>query len=395
VALEIGTTKVIAMVAEMLEDRTIMVSGVEQVSSVGVRKGEIVDLANVSVYVKRVLESVERTSNVSVAEVYLCTSAGHIQGKVNRGTIPIGGDGEVADDDMDEVAEVARSLALPEERQVIHTIHGHYEIDGQSNIISPEGMLGNSLSLDMLVLHGVRSLITNVSRGVTSLNYDVADIAFGGLCSALAVLTAEQKKNGVLVIDLGGGTTDFMAYVDGVASCGGAIGVGGDHVTNDIQQAFAITTQQAERLKKDHGCALVGTGEEPVWVSLPSDVGYNQNTVNVRNLHTVIHVRMKETLEMVKKQLDNVNALPLLRSGVVLTGGGAHMKGIVELAEQIFGCSCSIGQPRGMSGIIKAVSGPEHAACCGLLRYGFKVQSSEQDDRGGLIIGRLKSLLGM
>jgi cell division protein FtsA len=394
-ALEIGTSKVIAMVGEMREDRTVMVTGMGECQSVGVRKGEIIDLENAMACVRSALESAEKTSNVFLGQVYLCVSGGHIRGRINSGTFPIiGSEGVVSEEDIDEVVDIARAVSLPDDRQVIHTIHRYFQIDDQEKIVSPEGMVGTTLGLDMLVLHGVRSLLTNSSRVVEQLQLEVNDIAFGGLCSALSVLTAEQKKSGALVVDLGGGTTDYMAYADGVATCGGSLGVGGDHVTNDIAQAFNISLPRAERLKKDMGRAIVAAVTEPARVSLPDEVGFQGRTVNVRSMHIVINARMKEIFEMVKKQLGDDNILRMVGAGVILTGGGTHLKGVTELAEKVFGVPCFVGSPRGITGIATVTDGPEYAACCGLLQYGFRVQGESTSGGGSLLGSFVKTLLG-
>ena len=208
------------------------------------------------------------------------------------------------------------------------------------------------------------------------------------------MLTAEQKKSGVVVIDLGGGTTDYMAYAGGVVACGGALGVGGDHVTNDLAIAFNIPMGRAEKLKQEIGSATIPAVLEPAKVSLPAEVGFPGRTINLRPVHTVINARMDEIFEMIKKRLDDDNVLPMVGAGVVLTGGGAHMKGVTELAETVFGVPCFIGAPRGITGIAVATDGPEYAACCGLVQYGFRVQERPGSGRGNILGAFMRTLLG-
>jgi cell division protein FtsA len=340
------------------------------------------------------LDAAEEMSNIYLHEVYLCVSGGHVCGMTNRGSTPItDADKIVSDYDIDQVIDIAKAVSIPNERQIIHTIHRYFSVDEQEKIISPEGMYGAKLSLDMLVLHGVRSLLVNSSRVVEQLQTEVNDTAFSGLCSALAVLTSEQKRRGAVVIDLGGGTTDYMAYTDGVAACGGSFGVGGDHISNDISLAFNIPLQRAEKLKKEHGCAIIAKETEPAKISLPADVGVANRIINMRSLHTVINARVNEIFEMVKKRLDDENVLPIIGAGVILTGGGAHLKGITDLAENVFGVPCFIGKPRGIAGVTTATDGPEYAACCGLVQYGLKVQG-EHTEKGSIISTLVKNLLG-
>ncbi len=393
-ALEIGTSKVIAMVGEMREDGTVMITGVGEHQSSGVRKGEIVDFENIVVCAQAALEEAERISNVVLGDIYLSVSGGHIRGTISSGSIPVlAPDGVVSEDDVDEVSDIARAINLSDDREVIHTMHRHFSVDDQERVLRPEGMVGTKLSLDMLVLHGVRSLLQNTSRVVEQMQVEVHDMVFSGLCSALSVLTAEQKKSGVVVIDLGGGTTDYMAYADGVVACGGALGVGGDHITNDIASAFNIPMGRAEKLKKEVGSATVLSVLEPARISLSAEVGFPERTINVRSMHTVINARMNETFSMVKKRLDDAHVLSMVGAGIVLTGGGAHLKGVTELAETVFGVPCFIGIPRGVAGIATATDGPEYAACCGLVQYGFRMQGDSQ--ASGSVLGSfVRTLLG-
>ncbi len=394
-AIDIGTTKIVAMVGEKREDGSIMITGVGHVPSVGVRKGQIIDLGNVTVCVKSALEMAEQTSNVNLGSVYVSVSGGHIRGKLNSGSIPIlDAEGGVSEEDIDEVGEIARAVNIPDDRQIIHTIHRRFSVDDQEQVVNPCGMLGSRLSLEMLVLHGSSSQLKNTSRVLEQLQLDVEDAAFSGLCSALAVLTPEWKKRGAVVIDLGGGTTDYMAYVDGVAACGGALGVGGDHVTNDIAIAFNMPTKQAERLKKERGSAIVEQVAEPSKILLPAEVGFPETTVHVRSMQIVINARMKETFEMLKGRLEKAGVLSKLGAGVLLTGGGAHLRGVAKLAEQVFGVPCSIGTPRGVTGIATETNGPEQSACCGLVQYGFRVQRESESERGSLLGSFVRTLLG-
>jgi cell division protein FtsA len=394
-ALEIGTSKIIAMVGEMREDGTVMITGVGERPSSGVRKGEIIDLENATVCAKAALEEAEETSNVSLGQIYVTISGGHIRGLVNRGAVPVRDpEGLVSEDDVEEVMEVARAISLPADREIIHTICRHFCIDDQEQVIKPEGMVGAKLSVDMLVLHGVRGLLRNTERVVEQIPMEVQDVAFGGLCSALSVLTIEQKTSGVVVIDLGGGTTDYMAYAGGVVACGGALGVGGDHVTNDMAIAFNIPMARAEKLKKEIGCATIAAAIDPPKISLPAEVGFPGRTINLRSMHTVINARVDEIFSMIKKRLDDDNVLPMVGAGIVLTGGGAHLKGVTDLAETVFGVPCFVGSPRGVTGIALATEGPEYAACCGLVQYGFRVQDRPNSGSNSLLGSFMKTLLG-
>ncbi|MCE9616320.1 MAG: cell division protein FtsA [Lentisphaerae bacterium] len=373
VGLEIGTTKVIALVGELRDDGVIMITGIGERPSTGVRKGEIIDIENAALCVKSVLAMAEERSNVAIREVLLAVSGGHVQGLVNRGTVPVfDKDGEISREDLDEVMEVAKAVNLPPEREILHTISQYYYIDNDQRVINPEGMQGAQLSVDMLVIHGVRNRLNNTVRVVRNIPVDVHDVAASGLCSALSVLTAEQKKSGVVVIDLGGGKTDYVVYADGVVASAGVLGVGGDHVTNDIALGFSIPTAQAEVLKRESGSVNAKAAVRVPTVTLPAEGGFPGRTLAVRSLNLIMHARMDEVLAMIKRRLEKDDVLHQVGAGVVLTGGGAHMAGIVELAEAVFGLPCAIGKPRNVSGLAAAMSGPEYATVSGLVQYGFK-----------------------
>jgi len=274
----------------------------------------------------------------------------------------------------------------------MHTVCCHFQVDDGGLVVQPAGMEGARLSLDMLVLHGVRSRLHNTVKAVKGVPIEVEDVAFSGLCSALAVLTDEERRRGALVIDLGGGTTDYVAYSDGVVTAAGALGVGGDHVTNDIALAFNIPSSQAEKVKREYGSAVIGTPTPSKRVSLPAEVGFTGRTISVKSLQTVVNARVDEVFGMVKHRLDQEGLLHQMGAGVVLTGGGAHLGEVTEVAARVFGAPCVVGKPRNVSGLATATEGPEYATSSGLIRYGFK--SALDTGAGASVGGWLRGLFG-
>ena len=393
VGLEIGTSKVVALVGELREDGHVMITGMGEHPSTGVRKGEIIDLENAVICVRSVLALAEESAQVTIRQVHLALSGAHIQSATNRGAVPVlDSEGEITGEDIEEVMEVARAVNLSPDRDVLHTICQQFCIDDQQRVIQPEGMEGAKLSLDMLVLHGVRSRLHNTIRAVRSIPLAVDDVAFGGLCAALAVLTPEQKKSGVIVIDLGGGTTDYLAYAGNVVAAAGVLGVGGDHVTSDITIAFNIPMSRAEKLKRECGSAIISGKDPGRRVSLPAEGGFSGRSLSLGSLHTVMNARMDEVLVTVKKRLDAHGISHQVGAGVVLTGGGAHMKDITTLAEGIFDLPCTVGKPRHVSGLVTATEGAEFAVCAGLVQYGIRSQLGQ---RRSLPLGNwLKGLFG-
>jgi cell division protein FtsA len=392
VALEIGTSKVIALVGERREDGCVMITGVGEHPTTGVRKGEVADLENAAFCIREALASAEESSKVTIREVLVAVSGGHIDTVLNRGTVRIiDSKGEITEDDVDQVLDLAKAVNISPEREVLHTICQHFCIDDHERVVSPEGMEGSKLSMDMLVVHGVRNRLNNAVRAVRSLPMDVGDVAFSGLCSALSVLTPEQKRSGAVVIDLGGGTTDYLVYAGDVVSAAGVLGVGGDHITNDIALAFNIPMSQAERLKKKSGGALMDDVKASLRVSLPAEAGFPGRAVSVKLLNTVINARCDEMLETIRKRLDDSGLLHHMGAGVILTGGGAHMNRIAELTEKIFKLPCSIGKPRNISGLATTTEGPEYATCSGLIQYEFMTQEEDEEQS---VTGWLKGLFG-
>jgi cell division protein FtsA len=392
VALEIGTTRVRALVGEMHENGQIMIVGVGECRSRGVRKGGIIHFENAMACVKTALDSAEEQANTQINQVHLVVTGEHIRGMVNRGSVPVmSADREITCEDVDRVMELARAVSLPTDRNTMHTICQHFYIDGQEGVARPEGMEGSKLELDMLILHGISSIIRNFVKIVKSLQVEVEDVAFSGLCSSLAVLTAEQKESGVIVIDMGGGTTDYLVYAGQAIACAGSLSVGGDHVTNDIALGLSLPITQAERIKCSEGYALVNPASHRECISLPAEGGFPGKVIRLTDLHTIINARVEEMLNMVKLEIDRYGVLSRIGAGVIVTGGGAHLKGLNTLVEEVFEMPCSTGRPRNVSGLAVVTEGPEYAAPLGMIRYGFKNSSRGQ---GQGMLGKLKTLFG-
>ncbi len=390
VALEIGTGKIVALVGEVGADGFVMITGMGVHESKGVRKGEIVDLDTAAACVRAAIQDAEESAKVDIGEVHLAVSGGHIRGVINTGRVRVlSSDRIISDDDIDSVTEVAKSMSIPEDREILHTVPQHYCINDQQYVTNPAGMEGGTLTLNMLILHGVVSRIRNTVRAVRSLPLGVADVVFGGLCSGLAILTPEQKESGVVVIDMGAGTTDYVVYADSVVAASGSIAVGGDHVANDIALAFNIHVQRAETLKKEHGSAMLDESRSAESISLPAEVGFPASTIKIGALDAVINARMDELLDIVKKQLSD-KILGHVGAGVVLTGGLSALNGVTDLASTVFGLPCAIGKPRNVSGLASAIDGPECATCVGLIQHAHMTAGQEEAGLGGW----LKNMFG-
>lgn len=373
VAIEVGTTKVRVLVGEVREDGHLMITGVSEQASRGVRKGEIIHFDNALSCIRSALDEADTQSRVTINEVHLLLSGGDIQGMINRGTVPVmGPDHEITQDDIEHVLETAKAVSLPTEREVLHTIQQHFYIDDQHSVIDPEGMESSRLSVASLILHGVRSRFRNTVRVVKTANVDVQDFAFSGLCAALAVLTPEQKESGALVIDLGGGTTDYFAYANQTVAHAGSIAVGGDHITNDMALGLSIHTPQAERLKVEFGSAMVDLSDRDKKVPIPSEGGFAGQYVRLLDVQTIANARMEELFSLIRSQLKEKELHHALGAGVILTGGGARMRRVTELGKKVFEMPCCLGMPKNISGLASVAEATEYAAPVGMLRYAMK-----------------------
>ena len=384
IALEIGTTKVCALVGEVADDGQLMITGLGECPSRGIRKGEVVDFDNALTCVRTALQEAEETGQVSIHQVHLLVSGGHIRSAVNRGSVPILNEqGEITADEMTRVEEMARAVNLAPDREILHTVRQHYYVDDGQPVINPEGMEGSKLALDMLILHGLRNPMRNIVKLVRSAQVDVQDVAFGGLCSALAVLSPDEKRNGVLMVDLGGGATNYLVYAEERIADAGSFAVGGDHVSNDIAHGLRISQADAERLKIEAGSALIELTVRGQTLNITPGIGAAPRPLRLTDLHTIIHLRVEETLNLVLEPVRQKKLLPKLGGGVVLTGGGARLKNLERLVTKVFDLPCRIGQPRDVNGLSRITEKPEYAAAVGMLRYGLRTVRQRRPGFGG------------
>lgn len=390
VALEIGTSKVRAMVGDTRADGFISIIGLGECPSRGVRKGEVVDFDNAKASVQSALKQAEENSRTYLADVHLALSGGHIQSLTNRGTVPIlTPNHEITAREINHVMQTGRAVTLPPDRDVLHTISRHFYVDDQNGVVNPEGMEGATLSVDMLILHGIRTRLRNMVRLIKSLKYEILDVVFSGLCSAQAVLTREEKTSGVALLDLGGGKTDYVVYANSAIGTAGSIAVGGDHVNNDIACGLRVSIVEAERLKHEHGQALVELAARSQKISVLADPPAIERVVRLADLQTIIYLRMEELFTLIRTRLQELKLLHLLGGGIVLTGGGARLPQVDRLAEKVFGLPCRIGLPHNVSGLGMVTEAPEYATTVGLIRYAFK---SLDRRASGSVIDQLKRL---
>jgi cell division protein FtsA len=282
----------------------------------------------------------------------------------------VSADREITPEDVEDVIKNAKAINLPAENYVLHAIRQHFLVDGQDGITDPVGMLGARVEVDMHVVHGNFNRLQNPIRAIKGLQLEVEAIVFNGLSSALALLTNEQKELGAVVIDMGGGTTEYVVYHGGIIKQTGVLAVGGDHISNDLAYGLRVPLSKAEELKVKHGSAIVLEADKGQSVTANSELGQAARSVNLEHLRRIMSLRLEETFELVEKELMEVDLLELLRGGIVLCGGGARIPGIQQLAERIFRLPCSLGKTCSIAGLKSALDQPEFATAIGLVKFG-------------------------
>jgi cell division protein FtsA len=373
--LEIGTSTVRVMVGELRDDNEVSVIGIGETPSRGIRKGEIINRDDAIKCVRAALKAGEENRRKSIHSVLLVTSGGQAEAKKSVGIHKLVDPSdnqlsEVDEDDVAEVIEIARKVALPENRIKLHTLQQYFQVDDTLNVTHPIGMASEELRVDMLTIHGKRSAVDNFRKIVDDVPIACNDAVFSGLCSAMAVVTDEQKKAGVLVVDVGGGTTDFVLYHDGFIQAAGSFAVGGDHVTNDISVGLQIPLSQAEIVKKKDGSALTNLMERDHNISIPAAAqGFSGKMVRAVTLNTIINARMEEIFQLVKDQIDLQCPNVTLSAGVLLTGGGSFLNGARDLGQKVFNIPCMHGKPYDVHGLPSAKEGPLYACHVGAIRY--------------------------
>ena len=380
--LDIGTSQVTAIVAEIGPSNVANIIGLGQAKSNGVRKGEVVDADATSEDVRAALAEAENMSDEEIRSVYLGVSGGHVRGFINRGTHPVvSADRDISEDDVRDVVRNAKAVNLPNDHHVIHVVRQHFSVDGQPGIQNPIGLLGAKIDVDLHVVHGQANRLQNSIRIVRNLRMDVEDVVFSGLAGVLSVLTSQQKQLGTLVLDIGGGTVEYAVCCNGLVKHSGVLPVGGDHISNDLAYGLKVPLGRAEQLKISHGSALGGDHFRGQTVKLPDRITMPEKSINLEHLGRIMSLRVSEMLKLVESELLDAGCLDLVRDGVVITGGGARIKDILSLAEHVFGVPASIGTAKSVNGPRAILDQPEFAVGIGLAKFGVFELLKQQERR--------------
>src|SRR5678815_3991529 len=371
VGLDIGTSKIAAVVAEIKPDGGFEVIGMGGHPSRGLKKGVVVNIEATVNAVQRALEEAELMADCKITEVYTGIAGSHIKSINSRGMVAIK-DREVTQQDVERVIETAKAIPIPTDQQVLHILPQEFIVDGQGDVREPLGMSGVRLEVKVHIVTGAVSAVENITKCVRRCGLRVNDVMLQPLASALAVLNEDEKDLGVCVMDIGGGTTDIAVFTGGAIRHTAVIPIAGDQVTNDIAMTLRTPTKEAEELKLRHGCALRQLADPNDIIEVPGVGDRSPRKLSRQTLAEVIEPRIEELYTLVQAELRRSGFEELLSSGIVLTGGSSSMQGMVELGEEIFHMPVRIGQPQYHGGLAEVVRNPRYATAVGLLLLGVK-----------------------
>jgi cell division protein FtsA len=376
VGLDIGTTKICAVVAEVDRRDGITILGVGTVPCRGLRKGIVANIDWTVRSIKDAIEAAQTMAGVEIRTIYAGIGGSHVRSSGSDGVAAIAG-GEVTRRDVERVLEGARAIPVDADRQILHVLPREYTVDSQDGIRDPIGMAGVRLGVKVNLVTAATSCVQNVIRCAERCGLAVADVVLQPLASAEAVLSDDEKEIGVAVIDIGGGTTDILLYVDGGIAHTSVIPVGGNNITSDIAAGLRTPMAEADRLKRLSGCALGRMVADDEEIEVPGVGGHAPRKTARRVLSDIIEPRVEEIFVVVRKRIEDTGLLEQLSAGVVLTGGAVLLQGMCEFAEEILGMPVRTGMPTGITGITQLVHGPEHATGVGLVKFGAQAILAE------------------
>lgn len=369
IGLDIGTSKIVTLVAELLPDGSIKVIGLGQHASRGLKKGVVVNIDSTMQAIQRSIEEAELMADCKIESVFTGIAGSHVKSLNSHGMVKIK-DAEVTQMDVDRVVETARAIALPADQQILHILTQEFIIDGQDDVREPLGMSGMKLEVKVHIVTGAVAAAQNIVKCIKRSGLEVNDLILQPLASSVAVLTEDEKELGVCLVDIGGGTTDIAVFKSGSIRHTAVIGIAGDQVTNDIAVAFRTPTQSAEDIKVKYGCALRQLADPREMVQVPGVDGREARQLSLQTLAEVVEPRIVELYELVLQELRRSGMEEMIASGIVITGGSSMMRGMIELGEEIFHMPVRLGMPRYVGGLSEVISNPRYATGVGLVLMG-------------------------
>ncbi|HET8562445.1 MAG TPA: cell division protein FtsA [Candidatus Binatia bacterium] len=372
VGLDIGTSKVCTVVGE-LTDQGVEIIGVGSHASQGLRKGVVINIEATVHSIRKAVEEAALMAGCEIHSVFAGIAGAHIKGLNSHGIVAVKNK-EVTQRDIDRVIDAAKAVAIPMDREVLHILPQDYIIDDQDGIKEPVGMSGVRLEAKVHIVTGAVTSAQNVIKCCNRMGLHVADIVLEPLASAEAVLGPEEKDLGVALVDMGGGTTDIAVFHDGTVRHTAVLGIGGNHLTNDIATGLRTPFGEAERIKQRYGCARASRVGKDERVEVPGVGGRTARTISRQILCEIIEPRLDEVFELIRREIAKSGYESSLASGVVMTGGSSLLPGMIAMAEQIFGMPARLGIPTHVGGLVDVVSSPVYATAVGLVLYGMKRQ---------------------
>jgi cell division protein FtsA len=397
VGLDVGTSKITAIVGEATDEAGLDIIGIGLADSRGIRRGVVVNLEAAVESIKKAIDEAELTAGVEIDSVHLGLSGAHVKAFNSRGIVAVAGKNrEITREDVRRAIEAAKAVALPSGREILHVLPQDFVVDEQDGIGAPVGMTGARLEVNVHIVTSSSTATQNIVSCVNRAGVGVIDTVIEQIAAADAVLTPDEKELGVALVDIGGGTTDIAIYERGSLWHTAVIGVGGDHFTSDIAVGLRMPIPDAEKLKRKCGCALSAMVDEDETMDVASVGGRRSRVMARRILSEILQPRAEEIFHLVWDEIRRAGYEKSLNSGIVLTGGGAILEGMPEIAEQIFDLPIRRGAPTGIGGLADHVSSPAFATPVGLVVYGQRNQVVEARTTGvgafSRVAGRLRGL---
>jgi cell division protein FtsA len=374
VGLDIGTTKVCAVVASVDEMQKINILGVGKAPSDGLNRGVVVNIEKTVNAIRTAIEQAQLASGIEVKSVNVGIAGDHIRSMRSKGVITINNrDNEITMKDVERLLEDCQRIMLPTDQQIIHVIPQEFIVDGQDGIGDPVGMSGMRMEAEVHIITGLVSAAKNMFRCVERAGFQVADLILEPLASSYAVLDHEEKEAGVVLVDVGGGTTDVAVFQDNTIRHTAVVAIAGQKVTDDIRIGLSVLEDQAERLKREHGLAYVDLIQDDEIITVPGIAGRPPKEIKKSILSKIIQARMEEILEIVAIEIKRSGYASEMSAGVVLTGGGSLLNGICPLANDVLGMDAKVGLPRGLTGgLVNEVKNPIYATGVGLVLHALQ-----------------------
>ena len=377
VGLDIGTSKICAVVGEVRPDGMVDIIGMGSHPSIGLRKGVVINIENTVNSIKEAIEEAETMAGCEISSVYAGIAGGHIKGFNSHGVIALK-NREVTKRDLDRVIDAARAVAIPMDREVIHTLAQEFIVDDQDGISDPLGMSGVRLEVKVHIVTGAVTSAQNIIKCANRAGLDVYDIILESLASSEAILLDEERNLGVAIIDFGGGTTDLAIFSQNSIKHTSVLALGGDNLTNDIAVGIRTPFKDAEKIKIRYGCGLTSLIGKDDTIEVPSVGGRKPRTISRQLLGEILEPRVEEIFTLIYQEMIRSGYDDLISSGVVVTGGGALLPGVPEIVEQVFNMPARTGYPSNIGGLKEIVNSPMYATAVGLVLYGAKVHKKEK-----------------